>query len=323
MNAERKVTVIPPIYRFNYRVAIYCRVSTLNVEQLNSMSNQISYLTKLVSAKLDWKLVDIYADFQSGCSINKRGEFQRMLSDCEAKKIDIIITKSVSRFGRNTIDALNAISKLRACGVDVFFENENLHTSDRQSEFLITMLEAAAQQENADRSHNIRWGITRKVESGNSQLLKRKCYGYSLGEDNELQINEYEADVVRSIYDMYLNGNSIIGIVRELGQRTIKSPTGKDSWSKRTIDMILSNEKYTGDVKVFKTYNAGFLNAKRRKNMGERDQYLATECNPAIISKEQFAKVQEEKQRRSNVVKDKDGSKRKPTKYSSRQNCYP
>jgi DNA invertase Pin-like site-specific DNA recombinase len=264
-------------------------------------------------------LVDIYADFQPGGSIDKRGEFQRILADCEAGKIDIIITKSVNRFGRNTLDSLNALNKLHVYGVKVFFESESIITSDRQNDFLFTLLQTTAQQENQDRSQNIRWGITRKVESGNSQLLKRKCYGYSLDEDGNLQIIDYEADVVRSIYTMYLQGYSIIGIVRELKGKNIKSPTGKDIWSKRTVDMILSNEKYTGDVIIFKTYNDGFPNIKRHKNLGEKDQYIARESNPAIISKEQFVRVQEEKKRRTNIIIEKDGIKRNPVKYSSRQ----
>lgn len=319
MAKERKVTVIPPVPIFINRVAIYSRVSTSSTEQLNSLINQISYLTRLISGKLNWRLVDIYFDVQSGGSTKNRSEFQRMIADCEAKKIDIIVTKSVSRFGRNTIDTLNTINKLRKWNVDVYFENEELHTFDSQSELIISILETVAQQENVERSQNIRWGMCRKIESGESQLLRRKCYGYTLDEDNKLQISESEAVVVRLIFDLYMQGFSIIGIMRELERKSIKSPTGKDSWSKRTIELLLSNEKYTGEVIVFKTYNDGFIDTKRRINMGEKTRYIASDCNPVIITKEQFEEVQNEKLRRSNVVKSKDGNQRKSTKYSSKQ----
>lgn len=324
MDQNRKITVIRPILRLTKRVAIYCRVSTISQEQLNSLSNQISYLTRLVAGTLGWYLLDIYIDIKSGGDITDRPEFQRMMQDCQAGKYDIIVTKSISRFGRNTAITIDAINKLRNSNVDVYFENENIHTSDSKNTIVLTLIEAAAQEENVSRSKNINWGINQKVKKGESQLFRRKCYGYYQENDDDLQIMEEEAKIVRSVFDMYMNGFSIIGIVREIERCGVKSPTGKDTWCKRSIETMLSNEKYTGDVVLFKTYNAGFPDKKRRINKGAKTQYLAVNCNPAIISKELFEKVQEEKLRRSNKA-DNAGA-RKSSHYSSkrdRRGCIP
>jgi DNA invertase Pin-like site-specific DNA recombinase len=216
----------------------------------------------MVSGKLGWQLTDIYLDVRSGTDAASRSEFQRMLRDCRANKLDIVFTKSISRFGRNTVETLSAINELRNCNVEVIFDQEELRTNDPGSQLLISILEGVAQEESEARSKSIRWGIIRKAEDGTSSLYKRKCYGYCAGENGELQINESEASVVRSVFDMYLQGKSIIGIKRELESRGIKSPTGNDAWCKRSIDVMLSNEKYSGDVIVFKTFNSGYPNSK-------------------------------------------------------------
>ena len=319
MPENRKVTTIPPTPKFISRVGLYCRVSTKSEEQLNSLSNQISYLTRLIAARLGWQLVDIYIDIKPGSNTSSRNEFQRMMDDCQAGKLDVVVTKSVSRFGRNTVETLHALNKMRSWNIDVYFENEELHTKDGQSTFIISVLEGIAQEENTNRSQNISWGILRKVENGNAQILRRKCYGYYQDEESNLQIQEDEAVVVRSVFDMYLQGASIVGIVRELEKHGVKSPTGKDRWCKRTIETMLSNEKYTGNVVVFKSYNFGFPDRKRRSNKGEKDMYIAIDSNPEIISKAHFEKVQEEKARRSNVIRNESGSVRKKTHYSTKR----
>lgn len=318
MSQERKVTVIPPSKKYIYHVAIYCRVSTRSQEQLDSLANQISYLTRFTVSHIDWRLIDIYIDIKTGSNTSGRNEFQRMLNDCQNGKIDIIVTKSISRFGRNTVTTLKALNTLRNYNVDVFFENEGIHSKDSQNTFIISLLEGIAQEESANRSKNISWGILRKVETGDAQLLRRKCYGYFLNEDGLLQIQKDEAEVVKLIYEMYLSGASILGIIKELENRAIISPTGKSKWCKRTIDTILTNEKYTGNVVAFKTYNEGFPDTRRHKNKGELNKYVVAGCNPEIIPEDLFAEVQQERIHRSNIVQDENGTTRKSTHYSSK-----
>lgn len=318
--SEKTITVIPPVRKFTHRIGIYCRVSTRSQEQLESLSYQISSLTRRVAATPGWMLADIYLDVKSGSNASSRNEFQRMLGDCAAKKLDVILTKSVSRFGRNTTEILEIIHTLDNYGVAVLFDQESLNTKDPESMFQISIIQGIAQEEGAVRSRNISWGILRKAENGTAAILKRKCYGYYNDENGELKINEVEAKVVRSIFEMYLQGKSILGIIRELEALGIKSPTGKDAWSKRSIDVMLSNEKYSGDVIVFKTYNSGYPNTVRKVNTGNEKIKLATfGSHPAIISKEIFSEVQAEKERRSNMIKDDTGRSRKSTRYSSKR----
>ncbi len=316
----RKVTVIQPVPQFTHRVGIYCRVSTKSQEQLNSLATQLSWLTRKVSRTLGWYLVDIYLDMKSGANASSRDEFQRMLQDCRDKKLDIIVTKSISRFGRNIVDTLTAINEARACNVEICFDQEDLSTKEPRSTFVISLIETVAQEESKARSGNISWGIQRRVENGTAAILNRKCYGYTHDYNGNLQIDEYEAGIVRSIFDLYLQGYSVVGIVRELEIRGVKSPSGKDGWCKRSVDVILSNEKYTGDVIVFKTYNAGFPETVRKVNdSGERDQFISVENHPGIITHEMFSAVQEEKERRSNIVKNENRKTRKPSRYSSKR----
>ena len=303
---EKKVNYIPAARPLRQKkVGIYCRVSTNDMEQLNSLTNQISALTRLVSTVDGWKLMDCYVDIASAKGKSPRVNFQRMLNDCKSKKLDIVITKSVSRFGRDTIDTLQALKVMKECGVRVIFEQENLDTDDVESSLMISIIESLAQAENESRSDNIKWGIHQRAAQGTSKLYDRKCYGYKHDDNGKLIIDEGAAENVKLIFHLYLGGQSIIGIVKELENRKILSPTGKDKWCKRTIDVMLSNEKYTGDVKLMKS--------------GDRDvQYLSSDNNPAIISNEIFEAVQIEKAKRSNVVEGDEGKKRKEKKYSSK-----
>lgn len=303
---EKKVNYIPAARPLRQKkVGIYCRVSTNDMEQLNSLTNQISALTRLVSTVDGWKLMDCYVDIASAKGKSPRVNFQRMLNDCKSKKLDIVITKSVSRFGRDTIDTLQALKVMKECGVRVIFEQENLDTDDVESSLMISIIESLAQAENESRSDNIKWGMRQRAAQGISKLYDRKCYGYEHDENGKLIIDEEAAENVKLIFHLYLGGQSIIGIVKELENRKILSPTGKDKWCKRTIDVMLSNEKYTGDVKLMKS--------------GDRDvQYLSSDNNPAIISNEIFEAVQIEKAKRSNVVEGDEGKKRKEKKYSSK-----
>lgn len=220
------------------------------MEQLNSLTNQVSALTRLTVTTPNWLLVDTYIDVASGKSGSKRKEFNRMLEDCHAKNVEIVITKNISRFGRDTVEVLESLNKLKEHGVRVIFEQEGLDTSDTDSELMISIIESIAQAENESRSENIKWGYRRHAAQGTSKLYNRKCYGYENDTDGELIIKEDEAKNVRLIFELYLGGLSIIGIKRELEKRGIKTPTGKDIWSKRTIDVMLSNEKYIGIVRL-------------------------------------------------------------------------
>ena len=307
MDNFKKVHFIPPIpQKRDKRIGIYCRVSTNSLEQLQSLAAQVSHLTKITAATPRWLLADVYIDISSSKTGSSRKEFNRMLDDCTSHKLDIVFTKSISRFGRDTVETMEALSKLKSAGVRVIFEQEELDTANTDSDLMISIIESFAQAENESRSENIKWGIKQGAASGTSKLYDRKCYGYKHNEDGKLIIDEETAENVKIIFDLYLGGQSVLGIIKELEKRKIPSPTGKEKWCKRTIDVMLSNEKYTGDVRLLKTGKSEI-------------HYLATDNNPVIISKEVFEAVQIEKARRSNVVKDGNGTvKRKNLKYSSK-----
>lgn len=237
---------------------------------------------------------------------SSRKEFNRMLDDCKSHKLEIVITKDVSRFGRDTVEILDAFNQLKALGVRVIFEGNSLDTANTSSDLMVSVIESIAQAENESRSENIRWGIKQRAAAGTSKLYDRKCYGYKHDESGHLVIDEEKAKNVKLIFDLYLSGQSVVGIIKELEKRKIPSPTGKMKWCKRTIDVMLSNEKYTGDVELLKSGKSEV-------------HYLSSGNNPAIISKEIFEAVQIEKGRRSNVVKDENGSKRKSERYSSKK----
>lgn len=307
MSENRRVHFIPPKpVKRERRVGIYCRVSSNSMEQLNSLTAQVSALTRLTASTPNWLLVDVYMDIASGKAKSNRKEFNRMIKDCKAKNIKIIITKNISRFGRDTVEVLEALNKLRELGIRVIFEQEGMDTTDTDSTLMISVIESIAQAANESRSENIKWGYKRHAAQGTSKLYNRKCYGYENDEDGLLIIKNDEAKHVRLIFDLYLRGFSIIGIKRELKKLGIKTLTGKERWSKRTIDVILSNEKYIGVVRLL---NAG----------EDQEHYVSENNHPAIISKEQFEAVQAEKKNRSNVVKGKSGVKRKNKKYSSKR----
>lgn len=297
---------ILPIPKREKRVGIYCRVSTNSAEQLQSLTAQVSHLTRITTATPQWLLTDVYMDIATSKTGSSRKKFNRMLEDCQAHKLDIVITKNISRFGRDTIETLDALNKLKALGIRVIFEQEELDTANTDSDLIISVIESLAQAENVSRSENIKWGIKNRAASGKSKLYDRKCYGYRNDKTGHLVIDEETANNVKLIFDLYLSGQSVLGIIKELERRKIPSPTGKDKWCKRTVDVMLSNEKYTGDVKLLKSGNSEV-------------QYMSTDNNPAIVSKATFEAVQIEKARRSNVVRDENGNKRKSEKYSSRR----
>jgi site-specific DNA recombinase len=304
---DKRIHFIPPLpSKREKRVGIYCRVSTNSADQLKSLTAQVSALTRLTAANPKWLLVDVYIDIASSKTGSSRKEFSRMLQDCQSRDLEIILTKSISRFGRDTVEILDALNQLRVLGVRVIFEQEVLDTADTDNDLMISIIEAVAQAENESRSDNIKWGIKRHAAQGTSKLYNRKCYGYINDAEGKLIIDKKEAKNVHMIFNLYLQGKSVLGIVKELELLGIKSPTGKATWPKRTIDVMLSNEKYTGNVHLL--------------DNGKHDAYYRAENNnPVILSKETFQAVQIEKQHRSNVTEGEDGSKRKSKKYSSKK----
>lgn len=288
------------------RVGIYCRVSTNSMEQLQSLTTQVSHLTRLTATVPQWLLSDVYMDIATSKTGSSRKEFNRMLEDCKSHKLEIVITKDVSRFGRDTVEVLDAFNQLKVLGVRVIFEGNSLDTANTSSDLMVAVIESIAQAENESRSENIKWGIKQRAAEGTSKLYDRKCYGYKHDEKGHLMIDEETAKNVKLIYDLYLSGQSVVGIIKELAKRKILSPKGKENWNKRSIEWILSNEKYTGNVELLKSSKSEV-------------HYLASGSHPAIISKEVFEAVQMEKGRRSNIVEGKGGRRRKNTKYSSKK----
>ena len=307
MTENKRIELIPAKpSKQEYRVGIYARVSTNSAEQLQSLTAQVSHLTRVTAANKKWLLVDVYMDIASSKTGSPRKEFSRMLQDCQSHDLEIIFTKNISRFGRDTVEILDTLQQLKLLGVRVVFEQEDLDTANIDNSLMISIVESIAQAENESRSNNIKWGIKRRAESGTSKLYNRKCYGYTNASDGSLIIEKSEEEIVKMIFDLYLRGNSVIGIVSELARLGIKSPTGKDKWCKRTIDVMLSNEKYAGNVRLL--------------DDGKHDEhYLARDNNPVIISKETFQAVQIEKQHRSNVAMGENGNRRKSKKYSSKR----
>ena len=294
------------------RVALYCRVSSTKKPQLRSLGNQISGLTQYVYRHVDWRLVDVYIDYESGADDNRDG-FKRMLSDAAQGLIDIVIIKSSSRLGRNTVDVLSACRKLKGYNCDVYFQNADTFFSDAESTLALEISAGIDQGENEDRAASIRWGINRGLEDGTSGYYTRPFFGYHRDDDGELSICEDEAIVVRKIFSMYISGASIVKIKQELEDRGFRTPTGKEQWPKKTIEHILTNSKYCGIAVITSSESA----IDGRKTY----QYISEGNNPAIITADVFASVQEEMKKRSNIVVRSDGTKvRKNTHYSAKRN---
>lgn len=322
--ADRQVTILQRIDP-QKRVAIYCRVSSTSRDQIHSLINQISFLTMEVGSNPDYRIVGIYIDVHSGSSVSGRPEYRRLLKDCHCGEIDVVYAKSVSRFGRDSLEAIRAIQDLILEGVLVHFSDYDISTDDAGGILQIQIAAAIAEDENRTRSKNIMWGIKHQAQEGKSSLYRRKCYGYRT-EDGGLVIVPEEAENVRLIFDLYLKGYSVVKILNELEARGIKSPTGKDRWCKRSIDTMLSNEKYIGDVMVLKSYSSGFPDNKRMKNLNVdpmHPMFMVKQSHDAIIKREVFDAVQAEKLRRSNIVKDATGTHRSSKKYSAKKTkCF-
>ena len=306
---KKNISIIPSQKEFEkavqpaqktLRVAAYCRVSTLLEQQESSFEAQKSHYTEMILSNPNWNMAGIYADDGiSGTDMRKRDEFNRLLQDCEAGKIDLVLTKSISRFARNTADMLNAIRMLRAKKIAVYFEKEHINTLEDAGEMLVTILGSQAQEESWNLSENTRWGITRRFENGTVIVNCSRFMGYKKNGDGELEIVPEEAEVVRLIFRLYLEGMSVAGIKRHLEGEGILTVTGRKNWNDVTIYHMLSNEKYMGDALLQKTYTADFLTKTRLKNNGEVRQYYITDNHEGIIPREIFHAVQLEKKRRA------------------------
>jgi len=305
-----KVTIIPstinPITQLPHnattlrKVAAYARVSTNKDEQYTSYEAQVKFYEKYIKERPNWEYTKVYADEGiSGTSTKRRTDFNRMIKEALLGKIDLIITKSISRFARNTLDTISYVRKLKARGVEVFFEKENLWTLDPKSELILTIMASIAQEESRSISQNVIWGKRVSFQQGKVSFAYSRFLGYKKVED-KLVIDEDQAVIVRMIYRMFLvEGKTPSGIAKYLKSQNIKTPTGKSSnWSKNTIISILTNEKYKGDALLQKSYTANYLEHSRVENQGQIPQYYVENNHPAIIDKDIWEQVQFEMERR-------------------------
>ena len=302
------------------RVAAYCRVSTDSEEQLTSYTAQKAYYTQKIDENPDWEMAGIYADKGiTGTSMKKRVEFKKMIAACKRGRIDLILTKSLSRFARNTVDSLEVVRMLRANGIGVIFEKENINTLTESSEFLLTLFSGFAQAESESISKNVIWGIQKSREAGNVPFQYQKLLGYRRGPDGQPEIVPEEAEVVKRIYRRYLDGCSLAQIKRELEADGIPTASGIHGWTYQVVRNILTNEKYIGDALLQKTYTTDCISKTVKKNQGDRPMVYVERNHPAIVSKAIFYQVREEMARRGSKrkVMQKTG-KTEQGKYSSK-----
>ncbi len=293
------------------RVAAYCRVSTDSDEQATSSEAQVEHYTEFIQKNPEWEFAGIYADDGiSGTNTKNRDEFNRMIEDCEAGTIDMIITKSISRFARNTLDCLKYIRQLKDKNIPVFFEKEAINTMDAKGEVLITIMTSLAQQESQSLSQNVKLGLQFRYQNGQVQVNHNHFLGYTKDEEGNLVIDPEQAEVVKRIYREYLEGYSMGKIAKGLEADDILTGAGKTKWWTSTINKILRNEKYIGDALLQKTYTTDFLNKTRVKNNGIVPQYYVEGNHEAIIPKDIFLRVQEELVRRRVVKTSSNGKKR-------------
>ena len=307
----RTVTVIPQrkkLYSVSVeqkqqkrRVAAYARVSTDSEEQLTSYEAQVDYYTRFIQRNENWEFVKVYTDEGiSATNIKHRDGFNEMVKDALAGKIDLIITKSVSRFARNTVDSLVTVRELKAHNVEVYFEKENIYTFDGKGELLITIMSSLAQEESRSISENVTWGQRKRFADGKLIMSFGNFLGYKRGEDGQPEIVEKEAKIVRLIYKMFLEGKTPTYIAKYLTEQNIPTPRDKNIWRSTTVESILKNEKYKGAALLQKTFTTDFLTKKKKINEGEIPQYYVEDSHPAIVSKEVYSLVQQEFEKRKN-----------------------
>ena len=309
--AERIVEVIPATWNptdessreiRKLRVAAYCRVSTELEQQQSSYDIQIEYYTRHIMQNPNWIFVGVFADDgRSATNTFRRYDFNQLMDQCLKGKVDMIITKSISRFARNTVDCISWVRKLKEKNVAVYFEKENLNTLDDSTEMILTILSSQAQEESRAISTNVKWGYARKFEKGES--IRQRSYGFRKAPTGEMCIMEEEAAVIRNMARWFLDGDSLERIKHRLEDAGIETTTGKKTWSTGTIYNILTNEKIMGDVLLQKTFTADYLTKRRVKNSGQQKQYYVKNHHEAIIPKTVYYKIQEEIARRSSLKK--------------------
>ncbi len=323
----RKVTVIPPKPEFNgengidmrpKRVAAYCRVSTDKEEQEHSFETQKEMYTEMIMMKPTWQMAGIYADEGiTGTIAKKRPGFMKMIEDCRKGKIDMIITKSVSRFSRNNLDCLMYVRELKQLGIPIIFEKEGINTLQVSSELLITLFGALSQAESESISLNVKLGIRQSLKNGAVRFSYKTFLGYRKGADGEPEIIPEQAAVVRRIYEEFLAGATYLEIAKHLTTDNVPTPRGAKMWSSERIKSILKNEKYKGDALLQKTYITDPISKKVKKNNGELPMYYVENSHPAIIERRIFDRVQEEIARRAGKKKVKEvGTKTELGRYS-------
>lgn len=320
---QRIVTIIPakPIEELKalkprLQVAAYCRVSTEEEEQQSSYEAQCSYYTVKIMSNPEWIFAGIFADEGiTGTSTKKRDDFNRMIRKCKQGKIDLILTKSISRFARNTLDTIKYTRMLRTMGIGIYFEKENINTLDMDSEMLITMLGAFAQAESESISRNVAWGKRKAIQSGKVFVNFNQLYGYYLREDGSPGIDLEKAEVVKRTYQQYLYGDSLRMIKDRLDNEGVLNPKEEPGWMISSIKSILTNEKYCGDVLGQKTYKECVIGGKVLKNNGQLPQVLVQNNHPGIVTREMFYEVQEEMKRRT-------ATKSPSANSSTGRSCY-
>lgn len=327
MSTAPNVTVIPAKVqtaesRSKYhqlRVAAYCRVSTAQEEQQNSYQVQIAYYTDLINRKKEWTLAGVFADEGiSGTQTKKRTEFNRMIRMCRNKKIDLVITKSISRFARNTVDCLEYVRQLKDLGIGVIFEKENINTLTMTSEFMVALYGSFAQAESESISKNVSWGKEKAYREGKVQFQYKYLLGYKKGTDGKPEIVPEEAEIVRLIYTLFLDGYSMTRIKKILENKGYLTAQGKKVWNESLIRSILKNEKYVGDALLQKTFTSDCITHKVVKNHGERPMYLVTDHHVPIVDRDTYNRVQQELARRSSKRKVSDKTTTEQGKYSSK-----
>ncbi len=327
MDNKRTVTKIPADERLQSRVgpgkklkvAAYCRVSTDAEDQLNSYRVQMEYYQRHIMSNDEWEFAGIYADEGiTGTQTKKRVQFLKMIRDCEKGKIDMILTKSISRYARNVVDSLSYVRKLKAMGVAIYFEEQNINSLKEKNEVIIGLFSSLAQGESEGISENVRWGISKRMENG-TYLSKMDMFGYRRDKiTKEVYIVPEEAEIVRQIYRCFLDGMSTHGIAKELEKNNVKTFNGSTKWNQSVIMNILQNEKYCGDVMYQKTYILDCITKKQLVNHGKRDRYLVYNDHEAIISRDIYYEVQAEFAKRKTKRSTSDLAKTGIGRYSSK-----
>ena len=323
---EKNIMVIPARKRVGstaakeqikkLRVAAYCRVSTETEEQNSSYEVQVAHYTEFIKKNTEWEFAGIFADDGiSRTNTKKCDEFNRMIAECMDGNIDMVITKSISRFACNTLDCLQYIRQLKDKNISVYFEKENINTMDAKGEVLLTIMASLAQQESQSLSQNVKLGLQYRYQQGKVQVNHKRFMGYTKDEDGNLIIVPEEAEIIKRIYREYLEGQSLVGIGRGLEKDGIFTAAGKPRWRPESVKKILQNEKYIGDALLQKTVTVDFLTKKRVKNEGHVPQYYVENSHEAIIPKELYLQVQEKIHRRSNIYT---GASKNKRIYSSK-----